>query len=201
MLSQPSIHLLPNVRFPKKKGNRQLGCLKVLKEAIKNFDKELLMRGADHACKTAKVKVDGYQNERAPRESVYNSELMRGLSKWLSQQRYMVTGQWHHVIGENHKYSTVHCSRWWEIQVCVRASVYWGAGIHQGAHWETKQYRDNLRAVEAWVVHFTREDDYLARPQWQSDELLSDDINVVHISRHNYGFTDVRMRARLRVVE
>ena len=60
-----------------------------------------------------------------------------------------------------------------------------------------KVYKDNMGAEEAWVIHFTCEDDYLGHPQWQSDELLDDNINVVHI-RHDEEFTNVTMSAKVK---
>ena len=56
-------------------------------------------------------------------------------------------------------------------------------------------YKKTISAKEVWVIHFTREDDYLGHPQWQSDALLDDNINVVHI-RHDREFTNVTMSAK-----
>ena len=80
------------------KPNGALDCLETLKEAVKVFDKDLIEGAAERAYKTAPVQVD---------ESVYDSELMRILSNWLKQKAYKVTGQWHHVVGNNHKYSDI----------------------------------------------------------------------------------------------
>jgi hypothetical protein len=49
-----------------------------------------------------------------------------------------------------------------------------------------------LSADEAWVVHFTCEDDFY--PFWQSD---TDGVNVVHFS-HDLNFTRVLMNARFK---
>ena len=48
-------------------------------------------------------------------------------------------------------------------------------------------------AYEAWIVHFTRQEDY--HPIWQSDAELQSGVNVVHFS-HDKGFTNVLMSAR-----
>ncbi len=49
-----------------------------------------------------------------------------------------------------------------------------------------------LSANEAWVVHFTRQEDY--QPIWQSDTDLSKNINLVHFA-HDLKFTNVVMNA------
>jgi hypothetical protein len=52
--------------------------------------------------------------------------------------------------------------------------------------------------VEAWVVHFTCEDDSIYQPTWQFDaELLHDNVYVVHFV-HDLAFTKVVMYARWR---
>jgi hypothetical protein len=42
-------------------------------------------------------------------------------------------------------------------------------------------YQDVLDADNAWVVHFTCEDEYHRHLTWQTKEQLEDDIDVVHI--------------------
>jgi hypothetical protein len=195
----PSIYrLTPPSEVPtiKKDNNWSLNFLEILKEAVKIFDKELMIRAAECAFKFSRVKVDGAYSKKVPRESVYDSELMRILSNWLKQGQYNVTGQWHHVIGKTHKYSDINVTG--ERSKCVLEPLATGHPDFVKEHIErTKQYKDNLGAEEAWVVHFTREDDYLADPMWQSEELLIDDINVIHFW-HNLEFTNVRMSAKVK---
>ena len=45
------------------------------------------------------------------------------------------------------------------------------------------------------MIHFTREDNYLDNPLWQSDMLLRDNVDVIPIW-HNDKFTVVKMIAR-----
>jgi hypothetical protein len=45
----------------------------------------------------------------------------------------------------------------------------------------TPSYKDLLDADEAWVIHFTCEDDYPNHPIWQSDKQLRMGVNVVHL--------------------
>ena len=56
-------------------------------------------------------------------------------------------------------------------------------------------YKDLLQADEAWILHFTREDEYLTHPHWQSDTELKKGVNMVYFW-HDGGFTTVRMSAR-----
>ena len=57
-----------------------------------------------------------------------------------------------------------------------------------------KEYKINSSAGEVWVVHFTREDNYLKHPLWQSNQLLSEGIYVVYVL-HDYAFQSVRIGA------
>jgi hypothetical protein len=52
-----------------------------------------------------------------------------------------------------------------------------------------------LSATEAWIVHFTCEDNF--HPIWQSGANLDNGINMVHFS-HNPDFTRVWMSARFK---
>ncbi|KAF9179267.1 hypothetical protein BGZ49_005174, partial [Haplosporangium sp. Z 27] len=60
---------------------------------------------------------------------------------------------------------------------------------------KTITYMNLAEAKEGWVVHFTMEDNYLEHPLWQTNEVLQDGLNVIHIW-HNKEFTDVRLSAR-----
>ena len=57
---------------------------------------------------------------------------------------------------------------------------------------KTPKYMDLLKVKEAWVIHFTCEDNY--NPVWQSDIVLKSRVNLVHIC-HNPKFTGVLMMA------
>ena len=56
-------------------------------------------------------------------------------------------------------------------------------------------YMELLSANEAWVVHFTCEDNYLDHPTWQSDKQLNDGINMMHVF-HNPSFSSAIMSTR-----
>ncbi|KAF8639261.1 hypothetical protein AX16_010333 [Volvariella volvacea WC 439] len=142
----------------------------------------------------AKVKVDGYKNRRVPRESVYDSELMRILSSWLKQESCSVTGQWHHVDGSSHRYSDIVINEGLS-KIVLEFLATGDSGFIKEYIERTRKYKANLGAEEAWVIHFTCEDNYLEHPCWQSDELLDGGIYMAHIW-HNLDFTEVRMSAK-----
>ncbi|KAG0298131.1 hypothetical protein BGZ98_000321, partial [Dissophora globulifera] len=50
-------------------------------------------------------------------------------------------------------------------------------------------------ASEGWVIHLTREDDYLQHPLWPTNSDLDAGISMIHIWR-NKDFTDVRLSAK-----
>ena len=97
----------PCTRIPKKYEGRPLGLLPILKEALQTPDREPIARAAGCSYKVAKIKVGGRNEVKVPRESVYDSEMIRILSNWLQQERYKVTGQWHYLIGNDYKYSDI----------------------------------------------------------------------------------------------
>jgi len=87
-----------------------LDFLKTLVESLKCFDKELIRLAAFRSYKSSKAaKVDGSPYAQVPRESVYDTELMRVLSNWLQRHHgWTVTGQWHlkNPFGK-HKYTDI----------------------------------------------------------------------------------------------
>ena len=154
-----------------------------------------MVQAAECLYKTTKVKVGGWSNVQVPRESVYDSEFIRILANWFQQGQYMITSQWHHVVKSSHRYSNIIISSGdgKSLVVIELLATECSRSIREHIK-RTKEYKENLRAGEAWVVHFTRQDYYLQDPQWQCDQLFGD-INVVHIW-HNREFTEVCMIAR-----
>ena len=70
------------------------------------------------------------------------------------------------------------------------------SGINQPLRDSYFSHLRNLQPPEAWVVHFTCEDDYLDHSTWQSEEELeSAGINVVHF-QHSLGVSTISMAAR-----
>jgi hypothetical protein len=86
----------PLVAPPTQDNDEALNVLDVLTESLKFFDKDLIRLAASRAYKTPSVNIRGSSNRRVPRESVYNTELMRILSNWLQGEHgWTVTGHWH----------------------------------------------------------------------------------------------------------
>ena len=174
-----------------------LDCLAMLREAVKLFSKTLIRGAESTSYKYSRgVQVGGNKNARVPRESVYDSELMRILSNWLVQMNYTVTGQWHTKIDNGHRYcDIVIAHNYFKVVLELIAT----GEVHEiKKHIDrTNSYKHSLRATEGWMIHFTREDDYLDHPWWQSDEMVQENIYVVHI-HHNREFMDVKMSAKYR---
>jgi hypothetical protein len=61
-------------------------------------------------------------------------------------------------------------------------------------------YKDILGVNDAWVIHFTCEDDYFNHPTWQTEEQLADGINVVHIW-HDLEYSRISMAAHWKDAE
>jgi len=121
---------------------------------------------------------------------------MRILTNWLVKlEDYTVTGQWHLRSSGSDKYSDI------VIKKPERSTVVLELLATGDIAWvkdhinKTPGYMELLFAEEAWVIHFTREDEYLEHPYWQSNDQLNKGVNVVHFW-HNKNFTSVRMSAR-----
>ena len=183
--------IVPLTRIPRRSEGGPLDLYAILKTVLKIFDRNLIERAAVSSYKIATVKVDGHTKAMVPRESIYYSELFRVLSNWFQREKLQVTGQWHHVVDNNHRYSDIIIEG--RTSRIVLELLATGAPGSVNEHiTRAKDYRNNLGATEAWVIHFTREDNYFDHPRWQSDQLLWENINVLHIW-HNLDFTEVKM--------
>ena len=98
----------------------------------------------------------------------------------------MVTGQWHLHTSDGHKYSDIIIQD--KGTKIVFELLATGEPSFVRDHiTSTARYKTLHSADEAWVIHFTRKDNY--RPIWQSGADLSTSLNVVHFS-HNPKFTE-----------
>lgn len=186
----------PSTPVPKLFENGPMDTLEVLKESLKFFDKNLLRCASEVSYKISEVVVGGRRNISVPRQSVYDTELMRILSNWLRKvEDYSITGQCHLRIDDgDDRSSDIVISKPGKPTI-VLDLVATGTSKFIEIHVDkTPEYKELLFAKEAWVVHFTREDEYLGHPYWQSDDLLNEHINMVHFW-HNADFTVVRMSA------
>ena len=146
-----------------------LRCLHVLNtliESLKLFDKTHIHLVAFHLYKTSKVKVCGLASSPIPQESMYEAPL-RILSNWLQQYGWMVTGQWHGQM--KHKYSDIIIKK--DNPTIVLELLATGDQSFVRSHIQnTPEHMALLPASEAWVIHFTCEEDY--NPIWQSGKIL-----------------------------
>jgi hypothetical protein len=146
--------------------------------------------------KTALVKVGGLSRAPVPRESVYDTELIGVLSNWLRVNHgWSVTGQWHlRTPSDKHIYSDIVLKK--DDHTIVLDLLATGDEDFIRSHVEkTPEYKSLLGAEEAWVVHFTCQDDFCS--VWQTEQEPLDGVNVVHFS-HDSNFTTVRMNARFK---
>jgi hypothetical protein len=183
----------PTSSPPRYEATRRLHVLDTLVESLKSFDKELIFNASRTSYKTSRVKIGGSSNVSVPRESVYDTELMRILTNWLhNRYGWVVTSQWHLHASDGHKYSDIIIQD--KGMKIVFGLLATGEPSFVRDHISrTARYKALHSADEAWVIHFTREDNH--RPIWQSGADLSSCLNVVHFS-HNLQFTELRMSGR-----
>ena len=163
--------------------------LGVLIESLKFFDKALILNASSCSYKKPKVKIPGSHGRHVPRESVYNTELMRILANWLRKYHWSVSGQWNSENNlKRYKYSEIVFKKDSHTIVLELLATAEPSSVESHIR-KTSEYAALLSANEAWVVHFTRQEDY--HPIWQSDM----SVNVVHFA-HDPGFTNVVMSAR-----
>ncbi|KAF9354295.1 hypothetical protein BGX34_011106 [Mortierella sp. NVP85] len=181
----------------------RLDVLATVKEALPFFDKVLISQSHARSYKKSgkAIMVDGVFNKRVPRESVYDGELSRILSSWLgSEGTYNITGQWHLMDVDNHRYADIVIQNNEEPTVVLELLATSGQASLLEHIKRVISYKSLLsegkphKAAKAWVIHFTRQDNYLKGPFWPNMEQLWD-VNVVHIW-HDSAFMDVRMSAR-----
>jgi hypothetical protein len=186
----------PSVPVPYQESGQMVHVLNILVESLKFFDKDLIRLASERSYKTTKVPVHDFPRKRVPRESVYDTELMRILTNWLAYQYgWTVTGQWHLLTQDRrNKYSDITLKK--EDESVALELLATGDRSFLQSHIEkTPEYKALHSTDQTWVVHFTCEQDY--NPIWQSEEQLRNGLNVAHFS-HNNAFDNVKVRARWR---
>lgn len=159
----------PSIAPPTQTKNNDvtLDVLEVLKESLKSLDKNTIRLAVFRSYKTALVQVGGLSRAPVPRESVYNTELMGVLSNWLRVNHgWSVTGQWHlRIPSDKHKYSDIFLKK--DKHTIVLELLATGYEAFIRSHIEkTLEYKSLLGAEEAWVVHFTCQDDFYYSDPW-----------------------------------
>ena len=172
-----------------------LHVLNTLIESLKFFDKTLIRLAAQNSYKKLKIKIPSVFNGQVPRESVYDTELLRILSNWLrNRYDWTVIGQWHLQNDmKKHKYSDIVIKKEENPSIVLELLATGDTGSVKSHIQRTPEYMALLSATEAWVVHFTCEQNY--HPVWQSDVELSAGVNVVHFA-HDLEFKKVVMSMR-----
>jgi len=178
----------------------ELSILDVLIECLKLFDKTLLREAASMSSKRSSGRVNGRTGVQVPRESAYYTELMRLLVNWLAKQgTFLVNGQVH-LVTENpgpcdtHQYCDIVVGGLMEKPIILELVASETPQVVEEHITRVSSYKDILDAGNAWVVHFTCQDDYLKSPTWQAKEQLEEGINVVHIW-HGLEFSGISMSA------
>lgn len=165
--------------------------LSVLVESLKYFDKDTIRLAASFSYKISAVKVDGISRAAVPRESVYDIELMGILSNWLQANHgWSVTCQWH--LQQHKKYTYIVLKKDNHHTIVLELLATGNRAFIQSHIDQMPETVSVLSATEAWIVHFTCEDDF--HPIWQSGANVDGGINMVHFS-HNVDFTRVWMSA------
>ncbi|ORZ11009.1 hypothetical protein BCR41DRAFT_356765 [Lobosporangium transversale] len=123
-----------------------LDILETMKIALRFFDKNLIMQAGSRSYKGSgeTVKVMGNCNVSVPRESVYDTELMRVLTNWLNKaEEYEIIGQWHLRELEDHKYN--HISKTPTYRRLLSAEEAWHP------HWQTDaELEQGVNLVHFW---------------------------------------------------
>jgi len=194
------VNLFPNAPQinPTLDESGQIDFLRALMESLKYFDKDHIRMAPSRSFKSSKaVKVDGSRNAQVPRESTYDTELMRFLSNWLQRHHgWTVTGQWHLKNPfEEHKFTDIVLKKEDNPTIVLELLATGDKNFVNSHIGKTPEYMDLLGAQQAWIIHFTCEDRSTYVPIWQSDDTLNAGVNLVHVW-HNLEFTDVRMIAK-----
>jgi len=165
----------------------------IIRECLKCFDKDLIRSAYNRSFKLSTVSVDGSKGAQVPRESVYNTELMRILCNWLTTSGgWSVTGQWHtRTANGGHKYSDVVLQDGSNKRVVFELVATADSKSIKAHIDKTPEYMKRLSTTEGWVIHFTCEDRFA--PTWQSAAQLRDDgVNVIHVT-HKEDFTKITL--------
>ncbi|KAF9172172.1 hypothetical protein BGX20_006216 [Mortierella sp. AD010] len=174
--------------------------------AASYFNKDVLRMAPIRTFKEAKIgTVGGKSRMDVPQESVYQGELGRILSDWLSTCGLEVTAQWHvSCEGQNSRIQHRYCniiitsSRNPRHRMTILELLPSGTKAELEEHYSRALMYAGLFQEfkpEVWVINFTCLDGATQSPIWQSDDQLRQGLNVIHIW-HNLEFTEMRYSVR-----
>lgn len=163
----------------------------VLTESLRCFDKDLVQSAYYLSYKKSTV-PQASGSTQVPRESVYDTELIRILCNWLRKtDEWSVTTQWLPTMDK--------IGEFFNVVVLQKKGDNKPIILDILATEDPKSLRVHIEkipesmalvsAVEGWVIHFICADHFTI-PTWQTDAELNRGINVIHVS-HNKDFTNV----------
>ncbi|KAG0041844.1 hypothetical protein BGZ83_001235 [Gryganskiella cystojenkinii] len=186
----------PKIPIPRRQDS-SFDILQIVKSSLEFFDKKLIAEAGELSHKKALVPVENVRNRQVPRESVYEAELLRVFQVWLCSGNDIRVVNQYHIKGIR-PFNNSYCDLVVgpedgaiPIELLVTATPQ-----EVQEHIErTVRYKKKLQASQAWVIHFTRQDNYLQDPLWPSYETLHGDVSMIHVW-HNREFTEVRLSAK-----
>ena len=152
----------PSSALPLQDGEKGVDILGILIESLKFFDKALIRLASSFSYKTSKAKIPGVPDGHVPRESIYDTELVRILSNWLGNRySWRVTGQWHlRTDTKKHKYSDIVIKKKDNPTIVLELLATGDPSFVREHIQKTPESMALLSANEVWVAHFTCERDY-----------------------------------------
>ena len=159
----------------------------ILTECLKYFDKELIRSAYSCSYKVSSVPVHGSSGIHVPRESVYDTEMMRILCNWLKPCGWSVIGQQHaRTANGKHRYFDIVLEKD-GIRTVLELLATGDANFMKSHIKKNPDYVALHSAVESWVIHFTCEDPFTpTRPE------PSCGVNVIYVV-HKEDFTDIAL--------
>jgi hypothetical protein len=147
--------------IPAKENRRNvLDIPAILTECLRCVDKELIQSAYYFSYKVSTVPIQGSSGIHVPRESVYDTELMRILCNWLKTCGWSVFRQRHaRTANGKHRYSDIVLEKD-GIRTVLELLATGDANLMKSHIRKTPEYVALHSAVEAWVIHFTCEDPF-----------------------------------------
>ncbi|PBK78641.1 hypothetical protein ARMSODRAFT_48731 [Armillaria solidipes] len=132
-----------------------------------------------------------------PRQGLYDTELARIFTNWTNaSEGWSATNDWHSGTVGLHSYITIKKERTatkYTIVIAVLATR--DAASARLRVLGLAEYKELMGADEAWLVQYSREDDY--EQIWQSSNPLEKGVNVVYFE-HDSLFKTAMMSAQWR---
>ncbi|KAF9161413.1 hypothetical protein BGX21_011008 [Mortierella sp. AD011] len=172
-----------------------LYVMDTLVTALQFFDKGLIRQAVNLSRKTANISESDFI---VPAEGIYETELMRFFANWLIKVGgYEVTAQWHLCELKNRGYNDIVIKKARTPTIVIKLLATESQTSIKDHISRMLSRKRLLSADEAWIVHFTVDDEYLEDPHWQTDEELDQGMNLMHIW-HDMDFETIQRSAHWR---